>query len=30
MRNELKLDMKKKAHAIKGLVNVLQSDADYI
>lgn len=30
MKNELKLDMKKKAHTIKGLVNVLQSDADYI
>ena len=30
MKNQLKMEMRKKAKTISGLVNVLQSDADYI
>ena len=30
MTNDIKRDMKKKAHLIRGLVNLLKDDAEYI
>lgn len=30
MRNEVKLELKKKSQMIRGLVNLLKDDADYI